>query len=152
MSFKIPILCGEFREKSLKNLSVQYLFDSKSPKSAKTYHSKEWNALVTVLSQKGADIANKETVRQYFNIPQGDGNSIIVLANKKNLIERIVMDPSTLDIIYLDSKNNEVSKASLSAGEKQLMVIAILWALAICSKKKLPVIIDTPLSRLDSIG
>ena len=30
------------------------------------------------------------------------------------------------------------------------MVISILWALAICSKKKLPVIIDTPLSRLDS--
>lgn len=73
------------------------------------------------------------------------------LANKKNLIERIVMDPSTLDIVYLDSKDNEVSKASLSAGEKQLMVIAILWALAICSKKKLPVIIDTPLSRLDSM-
>lgn len=73
------------------------------------------------------------------------------LANKKNLIERIVMDPSTLDIIYLDNYGNEVSKASLSAGEKQLMVIAILWALAICSKKKLPVIIDTPLSRLDSM-
>ena len=30
------------------------------------------------------------------------------------------------------------------------MVISILWALAICSEKKLPVIIDTPLSRLDS--
>ena len=42
------------------------------------------------------------------------------------------------------------SKESLSAGEKQLMVIALLWALAICSKKKLPVIIDTPLSRMDS--
>lgn len=73
------------------------------------------------------------------------------LANKKNLIERIVMDPSTLDIIYLDGYDNEVSKTSLSAGEKQLMVIAILWALATCSKKKLPVIIDTPLSRLDSM-
>lgn len=73
------------------------------------------------------------------------------LANKKNLIEQIVMDPSTLDIIYLDGDNKEVSQASLSAGEKQLMVIAILWALAICSKKKLPVIIDTPLSRLDSM-
>lgn len=73
------------------------------------------------------------------------------LANKKNLIEQIVMNPSTLDIIYLDNHDNEVSKASLSAGEKQLMVIAILWALAICSKKKLPVIIDTPLSRLDSM-
>lgn len=31
------------------------------------------------------------------------------------------------------------------------MVISILWALGICSKKKLPVIIDTPLSRLDSV-
>lgn len=72
------------------------------------------------------------------------------LANKKNLIQEIVMSPETLDMQYLDEKGNEVSKESLSAGEKQLMVIAILWALALCSKKKLPVIIDTPLSRLDS--
>ncbi len=72
------------------------------------------------------------------------------LANKKNLIQEIVMNPETLDMQYLDGNGNEVSKESLSAGEKQLMVIAILWALAICSKKKLPVIIDTPLSRLDS--
>lgn len=72
------------------------------------------------------------------------------LANKKNLIQEIVMDPETLDMQYLDEKGNAVSKKSLSAGEKQLIVIAILWALALCSKKKLPVIIDTPLSRLDS--
>ena len=72
------------------------------------------------------------------------------LANKKNLIQEIVMNPETLDMQYLDEKGDEVSKESLSAGEKQLMVIAILWALALCSKKKLPVIIDTPLSRLDS--
>ena len=72
------------------------------------------------------------------------------LANKQNLIEMIVMNPKTLDIVYLNKYEKEVSKDSLSAGEKQLMVIAILWALAICSKKKLPVIIDTPLSRLDS--
>ena len=45
---------------------------------------------------------------------------------------------------------SSMASISLSAGEKQLMVISLLWALAICSKKKLPVIIDTPLSRLDS--
>ena len=72
------------------------------------------------------------------------------LANKQNLIEKIVMNPKTLDLTYLNKSEKEVSRESLSAGEKQLMVIAILWALAICSKKKLPVIIDTPLSRLDS--
>lgn len=72
------------------------------------------------------------------------------LANKKNMIQEIAMDPETLNMCYLDGDGKEVLKDCLSAGEKQLMVIAILWALALCSKKKLPVIIDTPLSRLDS--
>lgn len=72
------------------------------------------------------------------------------LANKKNLINRIEMDPATLDLIYLSSEGEEIQKGRLSAGEKQLVVISTLWALAICSKKKLPVIIDTPLARLDS--
>ena len=72
------------------------------------------------------------------------------LANKKNLIDRITMDAETLDLKYLNAEGNTVPKESLSAGEKQLMVISLLWALAICSKKKLPVIIDTPLSRMDS--
>ena len=73
------------------------------------------------------------------------------LANKKNLIQRIDMDPETLDWRCLLADGSEVPRDSLSAGEKQLMVISILWALSICSKKKLPVIIDTPLSRLDSL-
>ncbi len=72
------------------------------------------------------------------------------LANKKTLIDRILMDPESLDLHYINEKEKAVPKEKLSAGEKQLMVISILWALAICSKKKLPVIIDTPLSRLDS--
>lgn len=72
------------------------------------------------------------------------------LANKKNLVAKIEMDSETLDLRYLNGSGEEISKNRLSAGEKQLMVISLLWALAICSKKKLPVIIDTPLSRLDS--
>ncbi len=73
------------------------------------------------------------------------------LANKKNLIRKIEMDPETLDWRCLSNDDSEIPKDSLSAGEQQLMVISILWALALCSKKKLPVIIDTPLARLDSM-
>ena len=71
------------------------------------------------------------------------------LANKK-LIEKIEMDEVTLDFSYLDYNGELIPNSSLSAGERQLMVISLLWALAICSKKELPVIIDTPLSRMDS--
>ena len=72
------------------------------------------------------------------------------LANKQRLIDRITVNPTTLEIAYLDHAGKQLYSNMLSAGEKQLMVISVLWALAICSKKKLPVIIDTPLSRLDS--
>ena len=71
------------------------------------------------------------------------------ILGKKNLISKIRMDPETLDYCYLDNNGNEIQKSRLSAGEKQLMVISMLWALAECSNKMLPVIIDTPLARLD---
>ena len=73
------------------------------------------------------------------------------LANKSNLIDMVEINSDTLEISYYDENGKEVEKTSLSAGEKQLVVVSILWALAICSHKKLPVIIDTPLSRLDSL-
>lgn len=72
------------------------------------------------------------------------------LASKKSLIDHITMDPDALDYTFYSDDGKIVPKDSLSAGEQQVMIISILWALAICSKQKLPVIIDTPLSRLDS--
>ena len=54
------------------------------------------------------------------------------LANKKNLVDCIKMDPETLDLQYLNADGEEIAKKRLSAGEKQLMVISLLWALAIC--------------------
>lgn len=72
------------------------------------------------------------------------------ISSKKDLIDQITMDPVTLDFQYRSVDGEVIPKTSLSAGEKQLMVISLLWSLAICSKWKLPVIIDTPLSRLDS--
>ena len=61
------------------------------------------------------------------------------------------MNSETLDWKCLSGNGDEIPRDSLSAGEKQLLVISILWALTICAKQKLPVIIDTPLSRMDSM-
>ena len=45
----------------------------------------------------------------------------------------------------------EIDKDELSAGEKQIYAISILEALAHTSGRHLPIIIDTPLGRLDSV-
>ena len=42
-------------------------------------------------------------------------------------------------------------KSGLSAGEKEVFAISLLWGLAQTSQLNLPIIIDTPLSRLDSV-
>lgn len=42
------------------------------------------------------------------------------LANKKNLISQIKVDPQSLSLSYKDKQGNLVAKESLSAGEKQL--------------------------------
>lgn len=73
------------------------------------------------------------------------------LVSKQNLIEEIKIDENTLQFHYYNDKGEIINHSSFSAGEKQLLVIAMLWALGICSKKQFPVIIDTPLARLDSV-
>ena len=77
------------------------------------------------LQKKKVDVLSKTITKCYKQ-----------LANKKNLISKIEMDAETLNVKYMSENGHEVPKESLSAGEQQLMVISILWALAICSKEK----------------
>lgn len=41
-------------------------------------------------------------------------------------------------------------KSQLSAGEKQIFAVSVLWGLALSSGYQMPVVIDTPMARLDS--
>ena len=72
------------------------------------------------------------------------------LARKENLVADVEIDPVSFAITLIDRAGNGMPKASLSAGEKQIYAIAMLWALARTSGRPLPMIIDTPLARLDS--
>ncbi len=72
------------------------------------------------------------------------------LARKAEFVSDVHIDPDTFAVTLIDRDGNEVQKTSLSAGEKQIYAIAMLWALARTSGRPLPMIIDTPLARLDS--
>lgn len=72
------------------------------------------------------------------------------LARKDDIALRAEIDPIKFTVALIDREGNRINKAQLSAGEKQIYAIAMLEALARTSGRRLPVIIDTPLGRLDS--
>jgi DNA sulfur modification protein DndD len=72
------------------------------------------------------------------------------IARKGDVIADVRIDPESFSVTLVDHDGREISKGSLSAGEKQVYAIAMLWALARTSGRALPMIIDTPLARLDA--
>ncbi|MCK9746441.1 DNA sulfur modification protein DndD [Pseudomonas syringae pv. syringae] len=73
------------------------------------------------------------------------------LARKDDRNLSIQIDPNTFEVVLIDDEGVILRKEELSAGEKQIFAISILEALARTSGRSLPVVIDTPLGRLDSV-
>ena len=71
------------------------------------------------------------------------------LGRKEQLISALHISPVNFEITLFDIDNQPLESNKLSAGERQLLAIAILWGLAEASGKELPTVIDTPLGRLD---
>ena len=71
-------------------------------------------------------------------------------SHKPDRIKRVELNPETFAVTLYDTHNRPLLKEELSAGEKQIYTTALLWALAKTSGKALPMILDTPLGRLDS--
>ena len=72
------------------------------------------------------------------------------LARKTNLVGDLKIDPVTFGLELRGGDQRPLSAERLSAGERQLLAIAILWGLARAADRPLPTVIDTPLGRLDS--
>ncbi len=73
------------------------------------------------------------------------------LLRKSGLVTRLSIDPGDYALTLYGRDDEPLSAERLSAGERQLLAIALLWGLAKASGRPLPTAIDTPLGRLDSI-
>ena len=72
------------------------------------------------------------------------------LLRKTSLVTRLAIDPETFALELYTRSGSPLRSESLSAGERQLLGIALLWGLAKASGRPLPMAIDTPLGRLDT--
>jgi DNA sulfur modification protein DndD len=70
------------------------------------------------------------------------------LCRKAHLLDRVEVAPDTF-AVTLHRDGQAFGRSELSAGEKQLFAVSALWALREVSEVPMPVVVDTPLGRLD---
>jgi DNA sulfur modification protein DndD len=71
------------------------------------------------------------------------------LLRKKNLISKVLVEPTSYAVSIEDGSGHILPMERLSAGERQLLAISVLSALIRERKGRFPVVVDTPLARLD---
>ena len=77
-------------------------------------------------------------------------DSYLSLLRKEGLLSSIRINPDAFSIALRDAEGRPIPSERLSAGERQLLAISLLWGMAKASGRVLPVAIDTPMGRLDS--
>jgi len=70
------------------------------------------------------------------------------LMSGHSLIDKIKIDEDFF-LTYLDKSGVSIGHSTISHGMRQLVVTSLLWALKEVAGRSLPVIVDTPLARID---
>jgi DNA sulfur modification protein DndD len=71
------------------------------------------------------------------------------LIRKDDYVRNILIDEK-YNVTLFEPDGHAIPKDLLSAGEKEIFAVSLLWGLTLTSGRQLPFIIDTPLGRLDS--
>jgi DNA sulfur modification protein DndD len=71
------------------------------------------------------------------------------LARKEGVVHSVSFDESYRITLH-DVRDSVIPVDTLSAGEREIFALSLLWSLARCYGKDIPIVIDTPLGRLDS--
>lgn len=87
--------------------------------------------------------------KHLHRITQNIELALAKLLRKSDLVTGIDIDAADLKISFLDSHGANIDARRLSAGERQIVATAVLWGLLQSANRDLPVVIDSPLGRLD---
>lgn len=127
-------------------MEIEKLYEKHNVSKEKAEFIDECDAIASVLNQfmvrlrkNKVHLLQEKTFEMYR-----------LLSSRSGLIKDLTIDDKTYEVSIRDRNGHEIKKSGLSAGEKEVFAVSLLWGLAQTSQLKLPIVIDTPLSRLDS--
>lgn len=139
---QLDTINGELKEKRREYSTVKQQIDEASPPSLVAQFCKDMQTIIHRFQERRRPQKMKE-VAQFL------GEMYRRLARKEDVVQDIEIDERQFRIRLLDRRRQPIAMRELSAGEKEILAISLLWALQKASGRDLPVIIDTPLARLD---
>lgn len=96
------------------------------------------------------DYYEASTVKRIEQLEQEFNKEFNLLSRKNRHHFRVKIDPKSFQVHFQIKNRGEFHATQLSAGEKHIYAVAMLVALAKTSNRPIPLIIDSPLGRLDS--
>ena len=96
-----------------------------------------------------SEFRDRLKVERLADLEQAIRQMVRQLAHKgERQFASVVIDPESFMLQVFDAAGDEVLKPS--AGEREILALSMIWALGRISRRALPLVIDTPLGRLDS--
>ncbi len=127
-------------------MEIEKLFEKHHVSKEKAEFIQECDAIAGVLNQ----FVERLRKNKVHLLQEKTFEMYRLLSSRSGLIKDIIIDDKSYEVRIIDRNGHEIKKSGLSAGEKEVFAVSLLWGLAQTSQLKLPIIIDTPLSRLDS--
>ncbi|KRF01090.1 DNA sulfur modification protein DndD [Paenibacillus sp. Soil766] len=122
----------------------------KSGDAADSEQLKSRLATVTKLEKAMQQYVQQMTQMKAEFIKEEFARMLLTLFRKQEEFGKIEFDINTYTIRLYNERQQEISIQDRSAGEMQMIASALIWALTKASDLSLPMVIDTPLGRLDS--
>lgn len=91
---------------------------------------------------------NKLKVRRRQEIEDAINARFFELMTSHSLVSHIRVNDD-FSLHYLDAQGEPIGMGNISAGMKQLVAQSLIWGLKDVSGKEAPVVVDTPLARID---
>lgn len=83
------------------------------------------------------------------NVEESALRMLKTLMRKEDYIEKLSILPEDFSLTLFSKDHSRISVATLSSGEKQILLLSLIWAIFKVSENQMPFIFDTLLGRLD---
>ncbi|MGG1639116.1 DNA sulfur modification protein DndD [Paenibacillus sp. NRS-1760] len=124
-------------------------YDSQKEKVINTKKAGNIFEITTRVLDVSREFRTRQIRKKLQQVEQQAAHMLQAIFRKELFVTRVKINPDTFQLRIFDPAQEEIMIDNLSAGEKQILLLSTVWAMAMCSNRRLPFVFDTLLGRLD---